>query len=260
MAAPELSEHILLEGLHTQFVGRVLHFFEEIPSTQDAAREAAHAEAPEGAVFLTDEQTAGRGRLGRRWEAPAGSSLLLSIVLRPTEELYPKLLMVGALAAALAIEETTGLRVDLKWPNDVLLRDKKVGGVLVEGEFQGTDLLFALMGIGINVNLNPAVFTEALYPATSLSHEAGSPVSRLALAHSLLRHLERTLLQARAGERVDRLWRARLVTLDKQVQVRAGNDVIEGLAEDVDADGSLLVRRSDGSLTTIVAGDVTLQR
>lgn len=259
MMPADLSEQALLRGLHTQFIGRTIHYALTLPSTQDAAREAAHAGALEGAVFITDEQTAGRGRLDRRWEAPAGSSLLFSVVLRPSADLYPKLLIVGGLAAVLAIEGSTGLRVELKWPNDVLLRGKKVGGVLVEGEFAGAEPLFAVMGIGINVNLDPQALREVLYPATSLSHELGDSVARAPLAQGLMRHLERLLLQARAGEPVHRLWRARLVTLDREVQVRAGAELIQGHAVDVDADGGLVIRRPDGSLTTVVAGDVTLQ-
>ena len=265
MREAELSERAVQAGLCTRFIGRVARYYPVLASTQEAAKEAARAGVPEGAVFLADEQRAGRGRMGRRWLAPAGSSILLSVLFRPTMEVYPKLFMVASLAAALAIEETTGLRTDLKWPNDVLLRDKKVSGVLVEGEFAGEKLDFAVLGIGVNVNLDPTALTDPtdqvglLYPATSLSHEVGASVSRLTLAQSLLRHLERLYLRAAAGEAVHELWRARLVTLGKGAQVRSGDETVVGLAEDVDADGCLLLRREDGSLATFVAGDVTLQ-
>jgi len=260
MTQSDLSENALRQGLNTRFVGQPIHYYPVLASTQDAAKEAAEDGVPEGTVFNTDEQTAGRGRLGRTWQAPHGSSLLLSLVLRPSPTVYPKLVMVGSLAVAEAIEETTDLRAQFKWPNDVLIHDKKVAGVMVEGEFQGTRPLFAVLGIGINVNLDAAVFTEMLYPATSLAAEAGAPVSRLSLAQSLLGNLERELLQASSRpRRVHQRWRSRLATLGKQIRVRMGDQVLEGLAEDVDADGSLLLSRRDGSLTTIVAGDVTLQ-
>ncbi len=260
MAIPELSEQALRAGLHTQFVGQHVQYFPVISSTQNVAKEAAHHGAPEGAVFIADEQTEGHGRLARPWKAPQGTSLLLSVVLRPHPEIFPKLVIIGSLAVALAIEEATGIRADFKWPNDILVHEKKVAGLLVEGEFQGDVPRFAILGIGINVNLDPAMLgPEVLYPATSLMKETGEMVSRLALAHSLLRNLERIYVQARDGEPVHRLWHARLSTLGKEVRIRQGNEIVEGIAEDVDIDGSLLLRGKDGVLITVMAGDVTLQ-
>lgn len=260
MAIPELSDQALRAGLHTQFVGQYIQYYPVISSTQDVAKAEAEKGAPEGAVFIADEQTAGRGRLERSWKAPANSSLLVSIVLRPSAELLPKLVVVGSLAVALAIEETTGIRAEFKWPNDILIHDKKVAGLLAEAEFRGAEPQYAILGIGINVNLDPVMLgPDILYPATSLMHETGRPISRLELAHNLFVHLERLYVQARDGEAVHRLWHARLSTLGKHVRIRLGDTVMEGIAEDVDANGSLLLRGDDGQVTTVVAGDVTLQ-
>lgn len=255
----DLSAAAILDGLATRYLGRPLHHYPEVPSTQDLAREDARRGAPEGAVHLADHQTAGRGRLGRRWEEPSGSSLLVSIVLRPSQDLYPKLPMLGAVAAARAIEQVAAVETGLKWPNDVLVAGKKVAGVLVEGEFEGDRLVFAVMGIGINVNLDPAAIPDPVYPLTSLRHETGVEVSRVALARSLFHALEQGLDRARSGEPVEEEWRARLLTLGRRVRVRTADGVDEGVAADVRADGSLVLRHDDGTSAVLRAGDVTLQ-
>lgn len=227
-------------------------------STQDLARELARAGAPEGTVVLAGRQTAGRGRLGRSFVSPRGG-LYLTVVLRPALEHIRPLPIVAALAVARGLEQVAGLRTALKWPNDVLVGGRKVCGILLESELTGQTVDYVLVGIGVNVNADMSAYPEIVATATSAAVEAGRGVSREALAAAALNELEELYLAVQAGQRVQDEWRARLETLGRQVQVTCGQTVEEGVAEDVDSDGSLILRRPDGSRVTIVAGDVTLR-
>jgi BirA family biotin operon repressor/biotin-[acetyl-CoA-carboxylase] ligase len=167
--------------------------------------------------------------------------------------------MVASMAVVHAIARVTGLKSQIKWPNDVLISDKKVCGILIESEVRGRQVDFAVIGIGINVNLNPADFPEISPTATSLSHELGRDISRLDVIRCLLVETERLYLALPGGDSVYREWRDNLVTLGKKVRVRSGEATYNGVAESVASDGSLLLRQPDGSLIKIVAGDVTLR-
>ena len=252
------SSRALREGLTTRFVGRRLEYRAVLGSTQDLARELAQAGAPEGTVVLTGRQTAGRGRLGRSFISPRGG-LYFTVILRPVLENLRSLPIVAAVAVARGLEQVAGLRTALKWPNDVLVGGRKVCGILVESEVTGPTVNYVLLGIGVNVNADMSGYPEIAAIATSAAAEAGRPVSREALAAAVLNELEELYLAAQAGRRVQDEWRARLETLGRQVRATFGQTVEEGLAEDVDADGSLILRRPDGSRVTIVAGDVSLR-
>jgi BirA family biotin operon repressor/biotin-[acetyl-CoA-carboxylase] ligase len=252
------SAKALREELTTSFLGRRLEYRAALGSTQDLARELAQAGAAEGTVIVAGRQTAGQGRLGRYWVSPAGG-LYLTVVLRPPAEHLKALVMVAALAVARAIERLAGLETSLKWPNDVLVAGRKIAGILSESELMGQNVSYALVGIGVNVNTDMAAYTETAPLATSVMTELGQQVSREALAAGILNEFEALYLAALAGEPIDKEWRARLGTLGKKVQVRFGERVEEGLAEDVDRDGNLILRRADGSRLAIAAGDVTLQ-
>ncbi len=255
----DISAELVTQGLGTQFVGQRVLYYPSTSSTQDRVREAAKDGAPEGTIAIADEQTAGRGRLRRRWVTPPASSIAVSILLRPRPEELPRLSMVAALAVVEAVEEVAGVKPALKWPNDIMVAGKKLGGILIESEVGHEGLPSAIVGIGINVNMDLSAFPEIAATATSLSMALGRPVSRLALLQALLRHLEGYYLALRRGEPVPRQWAANLETIGQQVQAKMGEVVMEGVAEGVDEDGRLLLRRSDGSLTRLVAGEVTLK-
>ncbi len=255
----DLSTRAIVLGLQTQIVGSTVTFFQSIASTQDEAQAAALDDEPEGCVFIADEQTKGRGQHGRHWEAPPGAGLLLSVMLRPPVEVYPQLVMVASLAAAQAIADVTGLQPELKWPNDLLVNGRKAGGVLVEGEFLGDAPRYVAVGIGLNVNWDDIAFPDAPYTPTSLSREAGHPVSRTQLAIALLSHLDALYLAAQRGEPLLDAWRAKLSTLGKHVHLASGAHSVEGVAEDVTADGALVVRLLDGTRETYLMGEITLQ-
>ena len=176
------------EAVVPRLRGRFGHEYLYVPSTPSTQRLLAQ-DAPEGTVAVSDEQTEGRGRLGRRWEAPPGTSILCSVQLRPKVEAsrFPELTVLGAEACADAIRAVTSLEPKLKDPNDVLIGDRKVAGVLGESDPQRV-----VLGIGINVNVAAEQLpAEVRMPATSLLIETGSPVNRVELLVELLAALER---------------------------------------------------------------------
>lgn len=261
-ALEPLSAEAIRAGLETEFVGRNLVFVPEVSSTNDTARNLAQGGAPEGTLVITDYQTAGRGRLARRWEAPPRSSLLLTLVFRPplAPHEVQRLTMVCGLAVVEAVEAETGLKAGLKWPNDVLIQGAKVGGILTELTLTGDRLDFAIVGIGLNVNLDPEELPgDLLTPATSLSQATGLKVMRLSLLWSLLRSVEARYISLVGGHAPQAEWAKRLVTLGRPVTVSGAGFMLEGVAEGVTADGALLVRCADGRVKTVLAGDVTLQ-
>ncbi len=256
--ADSLSTAGIIKDLETRFVGQRVICYPSLTSTMDVARQEAQQGATEGTVIVADEQTAGRGRLKRTWLSPRGS-IALSIVLHPGVAQLPSLIMLASLAVVHSIETVTGLKSQIKWPNDILIDGRKVCGILIESDVQGSTVNYTIIGIGINVNLRLADFPEILPIATSLSDELGREVSRLSVIRCLLVEIERLYLALSTGGPIYEEWRDNLVTLGKRVRVKTGESVYEGVAESVARDGSLLLRGFDGSLTKIVAGDVTLR-
>ncbi len=253
-----LSPDTVTRDLATRLIGQRVIYCPSLLSTMEVAREEAQQGAPEGTAVIADEQTAGQGRMGRVWRSPRGS-VALSIVLYPDLTYLPSLIMVASLAVVHSIEQVTGLKPQVKWPNDILIAGKKVCGILVESRVRGNMVDCSIIGIGVNVNLTPSDLGEFPLPATSLWEELGREVSRLDVVRQLLLEMDRSYLSLLAGGSVYEEWRDRLVTLGRRVTVTWGKARYRGVAESVDRDGSLLLRRVDGSLTRIVAGDVTLR-
>lgn len=254
-----LSVQAIQERLCTKYFGKNISYFVETTSTMDRAAEAAKQGAVEGTVVITEEQTAGRGRLKRTWSAPAGSSVLMTPILRPSFELLGKLALMAALAVVDAIESTTGLRAGIKWPNDILINSKKVSGILVESEIKGQEVEYAAIGIGINVNFDATALPDVIYPPTSLQLELGRSVDRVDLVAALLNALEQRYEDLKAGKPIYQEWSKRLTIIGQQVRATSASGVEEGIAEAVDDTGALLLRRSDGALIRILAADVTLR-
>jgi BirA family biotin operon repressor/biotin-[acetyl-CoA-carboxylase] ligase len=257
-----LSTEAIQAGLNTEFVGRKLVYLPEVGSTNDTARLLAQEGAPEGSLVIADYQTSGRGRLARSWEAPAESSLLFSLVFRPpmAPSQVQRLTMVCSLALVEAVEAETGLSVALKWPNDLLIDGAKAGGILIEVVLAGEQVEFVIVGIGLNVNLDPTELPgELVMPATSLLERTGRQVARVSLLCAILQAIEARYIALREGHQPQEEWAERLVTLGHHVSVSGAEAALEGVAEGVDDDGALLVRRADGRLERILAGDVTLR-
>jgi BirA family biotin operon repressor/biotin-[acetyl-CoA-carboxylase] ligase len=235
---------------------RVLHE-PSVTSTNDLAREAARRGWPDRSVFVADYQTAGRGRHGRSWTAPPRAGLLFSVLLRRRDAPPHTYTMVASVAVCEAIERLLALEPAIKWPNDVMLGDRKVAGVLAEAVGDGTDQA-VVVGIGINANLN----AETLAPlpaATSLALEAGRPVHRGELLVLVLERIDRWLARpgARLAAEIWPTWQRRLWGRDQRVRVRENGEEIEGTILGARPDGSLRVRTPDGE-RRVVAGEVLL--
>ena len=253
----DLDGERIERSLSTETVGRRVVYLAETTSTMDVAHREARAGAPEGTVVIAEEQTAGRGRFSRAWVTTAGKNLTYSVVLRPDLAGMATVNMAACLSVVRAVRTVTGLAPKAKWPNDVRIGDRKLCGILVESELERERPAYMVVGIGVNVNFDPTPYPEIAATATSLLLETGGPVSRLDLCRELLTELD--ILCRTRPEDVWQEWRGALETIGRRVQVRWGDTVDEGLAVDVDRQGSLVLKLDDGSLRTVVAGEVTLQ-
>jgi BirA family biotin operon repressor/biotin-[acetyl-CoA-carboxylase] ligase len=247
------------QRLTTSFVGRRLLYLTSTGSTMGDARREAEAGAPDGTVILAEEQAKGRGRFGRAWVSPAGKNLYLTLVIRPSVDRLRSLSMVTPLAVALAVEDSTGLTPRIKWPNDVLVNGRKLSGILIESEIAGESVEYALVGAGINVNLDIEQTPEIAGIATSVKREQGRETSREALLVAFLNRFEQLYQGAPKSDTVLEQWRDRLDTLGREVRVTFRDQVYEGLADDVDRDGNLILAQPDGARRVIEAGEVTLR-
>jgi BirA family biotin operon repressor/biotin-[acetyl-CoA-carboxylase] ligase len=282
----ELNAARIGAALTTRIFGRELVCLSLTGSTNDVAKRLAVQGVPEGTVVLADEQTAGRGRMRRRWLAPPGTCLLCSILFRP--DLFPtqaqRLTMLCSLAVADAVEQVAELPVALKWPNDLVVKSqipdsksqgwRKLAGVLAETGVMGGQvksqspkpkaqnwwLEFVVVGIGLNVNVGPEVLPRLAPDATSILAETGREVDRAVLLAALLAGVEARYARLRAGESPRAEWAARLATLGQSVSVTTSEGTLTGVAEAVDEDGALLLRTPEGVLHRLLAGDVTLSR
>jgi len=258
MKGNDLSPASITDNLNTSFIGQRVIYYPQLASTMDAARQEAQQGAAEGTIIIAGEQIGGRGRVKRPWLSPRGN-IALSIILYPSISFLPYIIMVASLAVVHSIESVTGLKTQIKWPNDVLINSKKVSGILIENELKGDGVAYAIIGIGINVSLKASDFPEVATTATSLNGESGRNVSRVDLIRQFLIEIEQLYQALPNGEPVYIEWRDRLVTLGKRVYVNSGKNIIEGTAESVDISGALMLRHDDGTLHRIVAGDVTLR-
>ena len=261
----DLSAASIEGALATRYMGRSLLYLDSTSSTQDRAHEQAKAGAPEGMVVVADEQTAGRGRFERSWVSPRGRAILLSVVLRPSPAQLLKLNMVSSLAVVRAVRKGAGLEARVKWPNDVQVGGKKLAGIIVDAAFQDGGVGYAVVGIGVNVGLDPAEHAEIAEIATSVAKEMNAPAQRLPILAGLLLELESLYETVKLGESLLSEWKGCLSTLGQSIGVTWPGDaqgrgmVKEGVAEDVDEEGALLLRRADGSLARVVAGEVSLR-
>jgi BirA family biotin operon repressor/biotin-[acetyl-CoA-carboxylase] ligase len=249
--------------LTTHDVGQVLHWYEEIGSTNDRARELAEEGAEHGEVVIAEAQTAGRGRRGRLWASPARKNLYFSVILRPDlpPARAPELTLVASVALCDALRQA-GVQAGIKWPNDLLASERKIAGILTELAAEADRVHWVVIGAGINVNAREEDFPEELRgEATSVLLERGEPAPRALFAAACLTALEGWIdRHAEEGFAVVReAWRERSTTLGREVTVRTDGREIVGIAEDIDEAGALLVRGPAG-LERILAGDVALLR
>ena len=242
-----------------RLVGSRILYHKVLGSTMDEARRLAEQGAPEGAVVIADEQTSGRGRFDRSWVSSPGQDLSFSVVLRPTADRLCYVNMAATLAVSAAVAEATGLAPTVKWPNDVRLNGRKVSGILIEAAVESGEPRHAVVGIGVNVNLDPSETPEIACIVTSLYRETGRRLDRTRVLRTLLRELDDLYEAVKTGRSLTEQWAAQLETLGRTVQVRWGEQLFEGRADRVNEQGNLVLTTPDGSSLTVVAGEVTLQ-
>lgn len=240
-----------------------VYFYRETDSTNLQAKRLAEEGAPHGTVVTADMQTAGRGRRGRGWEAPAGANVALSLVLRP--EISPDrasmLTLVMALAVCQAIEEETGIQPLIKWPNDIVLNGKKIVGILTEMNVAPKGTWYVICGVGINVK--PREFPEELRDkATTLETEVGREISREKLIEKIMVRFEAAYERFTESQDITGLLEAynrRLVNAGRKVRVLDPKGEFEGTALGINPVGELLVETEDGKVREVYAGEVSVR-
>lgn len=259
------ADDLLALAAGNKVVGRDIRVFEETNSTNDIVEKLARDGVKEGVVVFAESQTRGRGRLGRKWLSPPRRGLWFSVLLRP--DLRPQaatqLTVAAATALMRAIREQTGLAPEIKWPNDILIKGRKVAGVLTELSAELDHVKHLTLGIGVDVNLAASEFPPELRKlATSLKIECGRHLNRIDLAAAILRELDRDYARIRAGqfEAVADEWQEQCATLGQRVTIHIGPRALQGRAEALDDDGALLLRTEHGRLERIIGGDVVLEK
>jgi BirA family biotin operon repressor/biotin-[acetyl-CoA-carboxylase] ligase len=260
----------ILAGLETRWLGREIHYYDCVDSTNRVALDLARAGAAHGTCVIAEAQTAGRGRLGRSFFSPPHSSLYTSILLRPllTTDRAPAWILAAASAVAESVAEAVGDRdgsaVEIKWPNDVLLGGLKTSGILLELGAEATRVSYLVLGIGVNLNVERAQFpADFRHLATSLAQHLGRRVDRAAFTRLLYRRLESTLDLCAAGgfDAVRPRFEARFRMAGRAVRILgAQGGELSGVARGIDADGALLVETGTGAITRVIAGDVSLAK
>jgi BirA family biotin operon repressor/biotin-[acetyl-CoA-carboxylase] ligase len=250
-----------------------VHHLSVTTSTMDVAWKLAREGAPDGTVVVADHQSAGRGRYDRSWESASGQDILCSVLLRPRVALAGELLMLAALAVV-NVADSYEISAGIKWPNDVQVAGKKLAGVIAEsrtgpdagsdgGSESGPDRIAAVIGIGLNVNFDPAKAVVEAPNSTSLAAESGRHVDRSHVLETLMRSLDTHYSLITAGGTVVSTWREKLTTLGREVTVVGGkpgdSTELHGLAHDVDSIGRLIVRDEHGRDWPVAAGEVTVK-
>lgn len=251
------------EYLNTEFIGRNIYYFDTVDSTNIKAKELA-MEVEEGTVVIAEEQTKGKGRLGRDWLSPKGKGIWMSIVLKP--QLPPsevaKLTLIGAAAVSKALEEI-GIESYIKWPNDIIVQGKKICGILTEMSCELNMINYVIMGIGINVNLENKDFSKELVDkATSLKEIIGHSVDRKKLLGAILNHFEDLYIPFKnAGDisKVINISKEKSILIGKKIRIIQGETERTGKALDIDEEGRLIVEYEDGTVDSIFSGEVSIR-
>lgn len=250
-------------AINVKVIGKEIIIFDEVKSTNDAAMEMGAKGEDEGLVVVAESQQHGRGRLGRTWFSPKGVNLHVSFLLRPeiAPVNAPVLTMMASLATAEAISKTTGLEARIKWPNDILVNQKKISGILTEMNSEEERVKYVVIGIGINVNMKYEDFPKnPRIPLTSVTEATGRKADRSGLLCSLIETMDSKYeeLKDKGLMSIIMKWRGLCDTLGKRVKVTSPGIVITGIAEDVTQEGGLVIRISEDAVKIIYSGDVTV--
>jgi len=267
VSAPDLlhADDLISRLGKTKVIGRDIRVFKETTSTNDVIDKLARDGVKEGVVVFAEAQKQGRGRLGRKWISPAKKGLWFSVLLRPglRPETATQLTVASGTALRRALELQTGLNPEIKWPNDILVKGKKLAGILTELNAELDQIKYVILGIGVDVNVLPGDLPAGIRGiSTSLRAELGREVPRAELAVAILRELDRDYGRVVGGEfsELSDEWAAHCSTLGHEVLLQVGNRQIRGRAESLGEDGALLLRTEHGHLERVVAGDVTLEK
>ena len=255
---PSVVAQALRQGLYTRIVGRRIRFYQSTHSTMDDVAELARADAEEGLVVVAEMQTASRGRMGRRWVSEPGN-LYFSVLFRPNAGQLSLLSPLAGVAVARSLRQVAGIYPSIKWPNDITIDGLKVAGILAESALMGSEVQYAVVGIGINVALDVSTESEIAATAGNLDQFAAAPVDRSELLRRILQHLDALYLDLRRGKSPVPEWRRWLDTLGQRVTVTHHGIDSTGVAEDIDESSNLLLRDDRGNLLTLTAGDITLR-
>ena len=256
-----LSENRIKSVLKTKLFGQKIFAFWSISTTNDFAYRRATQGEKEGALVIAEKQERGRGRKLRVWDSQFGKGLWFSLILRPDlpsskSGLIPYL---AGVSVARAVENLTGLQPDLKWPNDLMLNDKKCCGILSEVHFDNSKIAFLILGIGINVNHNPGEWTDDINEiATSLRIEKNKRIDRAELLAEILFQLEQLYEDVKINgfDNLLNQWKKRCSKYKKFITIEQENKKIEGIFFDLDKEGCLILKTKDGEMKKIFAGDV----
>ncbi|MCL4456400.1 MAG: biotin--[acetyl-CoA-carboxylase] ligase [Nitrospirae bacterium] len=274
--SPDMSIEEIKSALsgHTSVVGKKIIFLETVNSTNTHAMELAGKGCEEGSVVIADAQTGGKGRLGRKWLSPAGKNIYMSIVLKP--QLSPRdatiLTLMSAVSCATAVKKCSSIPVTIKWPNDLMVSGKKLGGILTEIKADMDRISHAVIGIGINVNIDPTDMPAEIGSfATSLKIEQksgsaevwnGYDFPRTLVAIEIIKELDRwySILLNTGKKPITDAWMLLSSTIGRTVKVTVGNAVFTGIAEGIDDEGMLMLKLPDNSIKKINSGDIAILR
>ncbi len=255
----------ILANLFTRFCGKNIQYFNSVSSTNQAAYELGLQEAPEGTLVLAEEQTSGKGRRGRIWHSSSGKGIWMSLLFYPRHLLPNQIASITAAAGVMtaeSLEESTGCKISLKWPNDLLVDGKKFGGILTEIKSNQEAIDFLVLGIGLNIHHQPSDFPEDLRSrATSLAETAEKKLNRAAICRNLLHKIEEGYSQflTERFEGFRERWKDLSDTLGKRVTVDIGNQRMSGWAKDLDLEGSLVLEDEKGKITRLSYGEILEQ-
>jgi BirA family biotin operon repressor/biotin-[acetyl-CoA-carboxylase] ligase len=251
--------------LNTKWIGKTIHYYHALDSTNSKAYQLALNGAEEGELVIAELQEKGRGRVERQWFSPPLLNLYLSVILRPSIPPHQASLitLMAAVATASSIQNFSGISPLIKWPNDILLRDRKVAGLLNEIHSETDRIHFVILGIGVNLNMGERMLPKAIRAiATSLMIEMGQTISRKAFLQSLLLELEKwyTIFLKQGSDMILKAWRDRAQIKGRRVKVTSFGETLVGKAIDIDSDGALILETKDKKRKRVVAGDVEYSR
>jgi BirA family biotin operon repressor/biotin-[acetyl-CoA-carboxylase] ligase len=267
LKSPDLSIEEMRDSIsgRSMIIGREIIFFDTINSTNTYAMELGDMGYPEGTVIIADAQTGGKGRLGRKWLSPQGKNLYMSIILRPV--ILPRdaaiLTLMSAVACVSAIKRLSSVHASIKWPNDIMVSDRKLGGILTEIKADMDRIFHAVIGIGININIEACDMPDEIKAcATSIKNESGDAQSRTLFVIEILKELDRwySMLLNSGKKPIIEEWLKLSSTIGRAVKVTVGTNVFTGIAGTIDEEGMLVLKLPDNKLKKISAGDVTILR